>query len=80
MEKTYKEISDTEMKALLAIVSVLLIGCSLAWLYPFCCILSYGTHTVNEPVRWILISEVVLFFTCFSFGVLGVLIVIRSKP
>lgn len=41
----------------------------LAWLYPFACILIYGSHTVGEPRLPILFGEIALFVGLAVYGI-----------
>ena len=61
------------MRILLAVISVALFSCTLAWLVPFYCICVYGTHIIHEPNTLILAIEVATFILFLCLAVLGMI-------
>lgn len=57
------------MKIRLAIVNALMLGLTVTWLYPFFCILKYGSHWIQEPNMVVLLGEITLFVAVLIFGI-----------
>ena len=67
------------MRKILAINSILLLGVTLSWLYPFYCIAKYGKHIVSEPNGYFLLSEIALFAIVIAMSIAGVVLAIMRK-
>jgi len=67
------------MRVHLAITAALMIMTAVTWLVPFTCILLYGTHTVQEPSKVILVLEILFFLAIVIYGIYCILYLIRAK-
>ena len=67
------------MRTLLAVTSVALFACTLAWLVPFYCICAHGTHTIYEPNTLILSVEVATFILFMCIAVVGMIYSARKR-
>jgi len=62
----------------LYVTSILLIAVCLAWLFPFSCILIYGTHVVQEPNPFILYGELLLFISFMGFAISNIILLLKK--